>query len=50
MTSNPDRVMPDELPSADTLTEQAYLVARGVRRLSSPDTVISLMRNPRSRC
>jgi hypothetical protein len=26
--------MPDKLPSAELLTEQAYLVARGVRRLS----------------
>jgi hypothetical protein len=32
--SNPEGAMPDALPSADALTEQAYLVARGVRRLS----------------
>jgi hypothetical protein len=33
MSSNPNEVMPDVLPSADVLSEQAYLVARGVRRL-----------------
>jgi len=34
MRSNPEGAMPDALPSADALTEQAYLVARGVRRVA----------------
>ena len=34
MSSKPEVAMPDALPSAEVLTEQAYLVARGVRPLS----------------
>jgi hypothetical protein len=34
MMSNPEQVSPDALPSTETLAEQAYLVARGVRRIS----------------
>jgi len=38
MRLNPDGAMPDALPSRELLAEQAYLVARGVRRLSLADT------------
>jgi hypothetical protein len=34
MPSNPEGVLPDALPSGEALSEQAYLVARGVRRMS----------------